>query len=693
MPLTEKELKEIALDEEGRWKKSFANIIEEIKRTNSDFKADQALARELTAQIVSINTRDEDKSALASDEAVAHGLSKLRKNKASGLENLAEEPYFARVITQEEGKQVEFKLGTASFPKERIIDWRKAPISRLYYDYKEGDEFYVNIQEQEREGTIKLRRAYKGREDQLAVIELPNATLHKVKDNWMVSQANEPKSRVNMESGHLPPILSLITPEQFNLITSTADKPMIIQGIAGSGKTTVALHRLSWLLHEDNSDCRAKKCLVVMFNRSLKAYVEMSLPELKLEDVAVRTYGQWANKLVTDIVGPRPHGQFQRSTELEQFKSSLICLEYIQKYVEKRGTPPGDYVADLFGFFAYLVDQPIFWPKWSKIKDEIILQLKKKLTDYQDDTLLLHLIYADHGHYPGKSPGVLSILDHIVVDEAQDFGVMEIRALLGALNHEKTVTIVGDIAQKIVLGRNFNSWEEVLRDAGFQNTTPIALAVSHRSTVEIMQLAGELRTDTATQNVPLRAVRHGPTPSFIKAESDELLAHSVGQWIAARQKENSRVLCGIICRWPKEAEKLVNDLRKIGFPSVRLGHRDQFDFSPGITITNVHQVKGLEFRNVLIVEADEKNYNPESEDARNLLYVAVTRAELRLDFVGVQPLTSLLPELDSEESNDFPQPPVDEDRSILEDNDADFEENEEIYEEDQKPEEDLLDEA
>ena len=89
----------------------------------------------------------------------------------------------------------------------------------------------------------------------------------------------------------------------------------------------------------------------------------------------------------------------------------------------------------------------------------------------------------------------------------------------------------------------------------------------------------------------------------------------------------------------------VAQLKTAGHSYVRLGHRDQFDFSPGVIVTNVHQVKGLEFRNVLIVEATEENYNSNSEEERNLLYVAITRAEVRLDFIGSQKMTPLLPPL------------------------------------------------
>ncbi|MDO8461258.1 MAG: AAA family ATPase [Deltaproteobacteria bacterium] len=646
MSLTPQEAAVIGEEELDRWQEAHAAIVQEIERSRFDFTHDRKLARQLTSELVAA-TRDEDKAALASDEAVAHGLTRLRKGQTEELESLEEQPYFARVVTEEESRQVEFRLGTASFPDQRIIDWRKAPISTLYYDYREGDWFDETIQGRDREGFIKLRRSYEGKKSELHIIETSGGTLYRQNGGWKIGDSGEPLSRSREHDGHLPPILSLITSEQFRMITRDPTKPIIIQGIAGSGKTTVALHRLAWLLHEDNSQARPEKCLVVMFNRSLKTYIETTLPELNIHNVPIRTFHQWAHSLVTEIAGLPPVGVFKKSRELEQFKSSAVCLGLLLQYVEKNPLRDSkNFIADLFRFFSYASQQDLFWPQWTQVRQQLKEQAERQVCDpQQDDPLLLHLIFAEHGHYPVRSEKALGLCDHIVIDEAQDFGLVEIRALLNAVDQKRTVTIVGDISQKIVMGRNFDSWEELLRDAGFEETTPLSLTVSHRSTQEIMELATSLRKE-GSENASLpAATRHGPEPVFYRCDSPEVLTPTIGQWIKARTEENPKALCAVICRLPKEAERLVEELRKSGLPSVRLGHRDQFDFSPGVTITNAHQVKGLEFRNVLIVEPSEKNYSSTSEEERNLLYVATTRAELRLDFIGAAAPSKLLPEI------------------------------------------------
>ena len=645
MALTEKDAQELGQSEEELWREVHSAILSEMRQTKSDFESDRKTARDLTSQIVAAR-RDEDKAALASDEAVAHGLARLRKNKSSDLESLAEQPYFARVILNEGGRAIEFKLSTASFPEQRIIDWRKAPISKLYYDYRQGEEFCETIQGQEHEGFIELRRAYHGVEDHLQSIETAEGVIARSGEGWKIQSLHPALSRGEEHDGHLPPILSLITAEQFKLITKNPQKPIVIQGIAGSGKTTVALHRLAWLLHEDNSDARPEKCLVVMFNRSLKAYVETTMPELKIPSVQLRTFSQWAGDLTNDLVGPRPRGPVEKGRELELFKSSSLCLQALLDYVSRQPhRPEQSFVDDLFGFYRDLLKQDLLWRRWDLVRSQLKQQVEQKVCEPQDDPLLLHLVYAEHGYYPAKSPKSLGICDHIVIDEAQDFGSVEIRALLNALDHERTVTIVGDVAQKIVGGRDFGGWNELLKDAGFTDTMPIALTVSFRSTLEIMEVAEHLRGQRFSRSENVSSGRRGPIPTFRRVENPTLLALRIGQWIASRQKDSAKALSAIICRWPKQAVQLLEELRKIGYPAVRLGHREQFDFSPGITVTNVHQVKGLEFRNVLIVEPSEENYKASSDEECNLLYVAVTRAEERLDFIGIQKATTLLPRL------------------------------------------------
>jgi len=421
----------------------------------------------------------------------------------------------------------------------------------------------------------------------------------------------------------------------------------VIQGIAGSGKTTVALHRLAWLLHEDNSDADPSRCLVVVFNRSLKAYIETILPELGVEGVQIKTYHQWLRLIASDLIGDQKFGSFKRCREAELFKSSHLILDGIEKYIGANPQFEGrDYLSDLFAFYRQMSREEHLWPKWGDVSAQFAEQAEKGLIEEQDESVLLNLVYAREGHYPCKPGTFLHSCDHIVIDEAQDFGIVEIRAMLGALAPERTVTIVGDAAQKIIMNRSFGGWEEILAEAGFEDSNPIELMVSHRTTREILEVASHIRGGSGLDMDLIEAARRGPKPTLIRADSYAVEPDLIARWIESRYEEDPLSLSAILCRWPKQAERLTNALHKAGCDYVRWAHRDSFDFSPGVLVTNVHQVKGLEFRNVLVVNPTEDQYSVSSDEERGLLYVAATRAELRLDFICCGRTTELLPWLE-----------------------------------------------
>jgi hypothetical protein len=107
----------------------------------------------------------------------------------------------------------------------------------------------------------------------------------------------EPRRGPTQAEG-LPDILALLTPVQYRLITASRNQPVIIQGRAGSGKTTVALYRVAWLTYADEDATQPpvdpSNVLIVMFNRALSSFVRAGLKPLKLEAANVDTFHGWA---------------------------------------------------------------------------------------------------------------------------------------------------------------------------------------------------------------------------------------------------------------------------------------------------------------------------------------------------------------------------------------------------------------
>src|SRR5690606_22895385 len=105
---------------------------------------------------------------------------------------------------------------------------------------------------------------------------------------------------------HLREITALIDPRQFDLITRPDSGPVVIQGGAGSGKTTIGLHRLAYLAYQDRRRFRPDKMLVVVFNQALARYISQVLPALDVNGVPVRTYEAWASELRKGLVPSLP---------------------------------------------------------------------------------------------------------------------------------------------------------------------------------------------------------------------------------------------------------------------------------------------------------------------------------------------------------------------------------------------------
>jgi DNA helicase-2/ATP-dependent DNA helicase PcrA len=345
MSVTEDQLKRIT-EEEETLRAVHESLEQQISWSYARLRTEEQRAQDLTQSIVAAR-RDVDKQMLASDEAVAHQLRDAKRDEIETLAQLKEKPYFARIILEEENqngkiKEIEYKLGVAANTDCRIIDWRKAPIAKLYYEYKEGDEFSEEILGRSREGVVKVRNKVDIEDGELIGLAcgLGVFSRHPETKEWTGQQHAQKAGRRN-KRGQLPNVLQLITAEQFRMITDDAQSAVLIQGIAGSGKTTVALYRLAWLLHEDNSDLRSNEAAIVVFSKTLQRYINDALPSLGISDVDVLTFSEWAaptlRRLVPtfcDTQGIRlsPMG---RQPGIDRVKRSMATLLRLEEYADQ----------------------------------------------------------------------------------------------------------------------------------------------------------------------------------------------------------------------------------------------------------------------------------------------------------------------------------------------------------------------
>ncbi len=285
-------------------------------------------------------------------------------------------PYFGRLVIEEGDKRREVLIGRATYLDTgsgvRIVDWRDAPVSRLYYRYEEGDDYDEVFGNREVSGLVRTRRSLSIVESELRRVTSPQGTFVRSKTGFRraesqafkltggsgtairAEQHHRPgKLGIGGETGedkHLREITALIDPRQFDLITRADAGLVVIQGGAGSGKTTIGLHRLAYLAFQDPRRFRPDKMLVIVFNDALARYVARVLPALGIEGVAIRTYEDWVRRTRQSLY-PRLPSKYREDTPsvVSRFKKHPVVLKLIDDLVAKLAAGIGERIASLTG--------------------------------------------------------------------------------------------------------------------------------------------------------------------------------------------------------------------------------------------------------------------------------------------------------------------------------------------------------
>lgn len=263
--------------------------------------------------------------------------------------------------------------------------------------------------------------------------------------------------------------------------------------------------------------------------------------------------------------------------------------------------------------------------------------------DREDDTLLLLLHQRLRGPLlRGSKAREALVYEHILVDEAQDYSPVELAVLLGTVSSGRSITLAGDTAQRVLLDNGFSDWNTVLGDLGLSHVEIEPLRISYRSTQEIIDLSHAVLGPLAPEH-PGIAVRHGaPVELFRFAHSGDAAGFAAEQ-LRALMTSEPRACVAVIARFPEQADAVFDVLDKGEVPRLRRIADQDFPFKPGVDVTDVRQVKGLEFDYVILVEVSTEAY-PETEEARHLLHIGATRAAHQLWILTSGEPSRLLPE-------------------------------------------------
>ncbi|MHB8131964.1 MAG: 3'-5' exonuclease, partial [Mobilitalea sp.] len=232
-------------------------------------------------------------------------------------------------------------------------------------------------------------------------------------------------------------------------------------------------------------------------------------------------------------------------------------------------------------------------------------------------------------------------VSHIVVDEAQDFGVM-IFHLFKQLFKTCTYTIMGDVSQNIYYDTGMNDWETLKQEVFLPEKDRFyVLAKSYRNTVEISDFASKVLKKCSFKTYDIEPIiRHGKEVTVKETANEQQMVTDTVNIILDIQKTGYDTIA-VICRTVEETLK-VKDLLK---PYIAIEHLEDdieaMTFSNGVMVLPIYMTKGLEFDAVVIWNPDESSYQAGDEDAK-LLYVAITRALHELHIVYQGNLSGLL---------------------------------------------------
>lgn len=262
--------------------------------------------------------------------------------------------------------------------------------------------------------------------------------------------------------------------------------------------------------------------------------------------------------------------------------------------------------------------------------------------DVEDDSLLLLLWQDLRGPILQAGTNEALVYEHVLVDEAQDLSPLELSVVMRCVSKGQSITFSGDVAQRLYMDNSFNGWDATLKELGFSHVAIEPLQVSYRSTREIIDFARSVLGPLAPKESPLATREGAPVEMFRFADSGEAVGF-LAESLRELMEQEPRASVAVISRHPEQADLFYQGLARAEVPRLRrIAHQD-FPFKPGIDVTCVRQVKGLEFDYVILLEVSNATYATDDE-ARHLLHIAATRAAHQLWILTSGQPSQLLPE-------------------------------------------------
>lgn len=610
-------------------------------------------------------------------------------NKHKRLTKILAIPYFGRIDfleKKENSKVMPTYIGIHTFydPESRatlIHDWR-APVSSMFYDHELGEAGYRSPSG-EIKGEISLKRQYRIRGGKMEFMIESALTVH---DDILQKELSS-----NVDD-KMKNIVATIQREQNQIIRNEDIRTLIIQGVAGSGKTSIALHRIAYLLYTFRDSISSKDILIISPNKVFSDYISNVLPELGEETVPetsmeqilsgvlehkykYQTYFGLVNELLekpsSSLINRIAYkASFGFISELDKFilhientyfkaadvkltKYITIPAPFIEEQylrfnrypIRRRFDAMADYMLDMLKIqYAFTVTTA----GRNLLKKEIRLmfagnndiQVYKDFFKWTNNPGMFKMRKGHTLEYSDLAPLAYLHLalegngnqpfrvKHLLIDEMQDYSPIQYKVIQKLFPCRKTV--LGDAGQSV---NPYGSSTAETIQKSLTASEIMKLCKSYRSTFEITDFAQKIHPNAELEPV----ARHGEKPQILQFGSAVEELSGIMGLISTYRKSGYKSL-GIICKTEQQARKMADMLKSYANDISFLSSQSSA-FVQGIVITSAHMAKGLEFDEVIIPQTDERNYR--SEIDKSMLYVAVTRAmhRLTLTFHEARPTT------------------------------------------------------
>lgn len=610
-------------------------------------------------------------------------------NKHKRLTKILAIPYFGRIDfleKKENSKVMPIYIGIHTFydPESRatlIHDWR-APVSSMFYDHELGEAGYRSPSG-EIKGVISLKRQYRIRGGKMEFMIESALTVHDdILQKELSSNADDKMKN----------IVATIQREQNRIIRNEDIRTLIIQGVAGSGKTSIALHRIAYLLYTFRDSISSKDILIISPNKVFSDYISNVLPELGEETVPetsmeqilsgvlehkykYQTYFGLVNELLekpsSSLINRIAYkASFGFISELDKFilhientyfkaadvkltKYITIPAPFIEEQylrfnrypIRRRFDAMADYMLDMLKIqYTFTVTTT----GRNLLKKEIRLmfagnndiQVYKDFFKWTNNPGMFKMRKGHTLEYSDLAPLAYLHLalegngnqpfrvKHLLIDEMQDYSPIQYKVIQKLFPCRKTV--LGDAGQSV---NPYGSSTAETIQKSLTASEIMKLCKSYRSTFEITDFAQKIHPNAELEPV----ARHGEKPQILQFGSAVEELSGIMGLISTYRKSGYKSL-GIICKTEQQARKMADMLKSYANDISFLSSQSSA-FVQGIVITSAHMAKGLEFDEVIIPQTDERNYR--SEIDKSMLYVAVTRAmhRLTLTFHEARPTT------------------------------------------------------